>query len=278
MFTASPNDRYAEPVHERQDFYGDVLDGLIRGGVLNTEMTVLVVCGGPTDRTVLKRSGFRDVTVSNVDERPHEQDVAPFEWSYQDAERITFPDESFDFCIVHSGLHHCRSPHRALLEMYRVARKGLLLIEPYDNLVTRLGVRLNIGQRYEHAGVFLNDFQHGGVAGTPIPNFVYRWSEQDIVKTISCYAPHAGHEIRFIHRMRIPWTQLRRRRDKTLYYLVWLGQPLLKALEFCVPKQSNNFAALILKPELPKALQPWLRMEGESIALNDQWLADRYSH
>ena len=35
-----------------------------------------------------------------------------------------FEDGAFDFVVVHQGLHHCHSPHRGLLEMYRVARRG----------------------------------------------------------------------------------------------------------------------------------------------------------
>jgi ubiquinone/menaquinone biosynthesis C-methylase UbiE len=260
-----------------QDFYREMVDDLLATGVLKTPMRILVVCGGQIDRAVLRKGGFQHVVISNVDPRPGEDEFAPFDWCYQDAERLTFEDGSFDFCIVHSGLHHCYSPHRALLEMYRVARTGLLLFEPYDNLTTRLGVKLNIGQAYEHASVFQNDYAYGGVGNSPIPNFIYRWTEQEIVKTINCYAPHARHEIRFIHKTRIPWTQLRGRRNKTLYHLVRLGQPALKLTELCFPKQSNNFAALVLKPQLPLALHPWLRQDGEALRLNDQWLAARYS-
>src|SRR5690242_11001700 len=129
-----------------EEFYRDVIDHLVDEGTMTTSMEVLVLCGGQVDRAVLTASGFDNVVISNVDERA--QDFAPYRWSYQDAERLTFDDESFDFCVVHSGLHHCYSPHRALLEMYRVARRGLVFFEPYDNLLTRLGVKLNIGQEY----------------------------------------------------------------------------------------------------------------------------------
>jgi SAM-dependent methyltransferase len=239
-------------------------------------MEILVVCGGPVDRAVLVACGFRRVVISNIDDRAGTAEFAPFTWSYQDAERLIYQDGSFDFCLVHSGLHHCHSPHRALLEMYRVSRVGLLLFEPYDNLLTRLGVKLRFGQEYEHAGVFCNRYHHGGVANTPIPNYVYRWTEQEIVKTVHTFAPHARHEIRFIHKMRIPWTQLRKRRKRALYHIVRLAQPALKLLETCAPRQSNNFAALVLKPDLPRALHPWLRQEGDGIALNNEWVAARY--
>jgi ubiquinone/menaquinone biosynthesis C-methylase UbiE len=259
-----------------QEFYREVISQLVRSGVLRTDMEILVICGGHTDRAVLQEAGFERVVISNVDPRPSEMEFAPFGWNYQDAERLAFDDGSFDICLVHSGLHHCHSPHRALLEMYRVARRGLILFEPYDNLLTHLGVRLNIGQEYEHAAVYFNEGKYGGVGNGPIPNYVYRWTEQEIVKAIQCYAPHARHDIRFIHKMRIPWTQLRHRRNKAFYYTVRFAQPLLKLLEFAFPKQSNNFAAVVLKPDLPLDLHPWLRQDGETIRLNDEWLAARY--
>jgi ubiquinone/menaquinone biosynthesis C-methylase UbiE len=259
-----------------QDFYDEVIARLLRADVLNTAMKVLVVCGGQTDRAVLLRSGFRDVVISNIDVGAENQDFRPYQWSYQDVELLSFADGSFDFCLVHSGLHHCRSPDRGLLEMYRVARTGLLLFEPYDSMTTRLGVRMHIGQEYEHAGVFRNSCHHGGVNNTAIPNYVYRFTEREIMKTVSCYAPYARHEFRFFHRMRVPWTQLRTRRNQALYRTVRLAQPALKLLETCAPKQSNNFGALVLKPDLPSALHPWLRQEGGSIRLNDEWLAAHY--
>jgi SAM-dependent methyltransferase len=259
------------------DFYGEMIGTLLQSGVLHTAMRILVVCGGKVDADVLKRYGFRDVVVSNVDSRPNRVDFVPYEWCYQDAEHLTYEDGSFDFCLVHSGLHHCYSPHRALIEMYRVARKGLLLFEPYDNLVTRFGVRLKVGQEYEHASTFCNALHHGGVGNTDIPNFVYRFTQQEIIKTINCYAPYARHDIRFIHRMRVPWTQLRRRRNKTLYYVIRAAQPALKLVETCLPRQSNNFAALVLKPDLPRQLHPWLRHDGRAIRLNDEWVASRYN-
>lgn len=261
-----------------REFYQEVIAQLLRQGVLSTDMHVLVLCGGRLDKSVLQAAGFTNVTISNVDPRPNEKEFLPYTWAYQDAENITLPDESVDFCIVHSGLHHCQSPHRALLEMYRVARKGLLLFEPYDNLLTRVGVKLKIGQDYEHASVFCNDGHFGGVRNSEIPNFIYRWTEQEIVKTINCYAPHARHRFQFIHKTRIPWTQLRKRRNKTYYWLVWLAQPVLKIIEWCAPKQCNNFAAVVLKPELPADLHPWLVQDGEKIKMKDDWLTARYTH
>lgn len=262
-----------------RDFYDEVIMELVRDGVLDTAMKVLVVCGGRTDTLVLERCGFRDVVISNLGLRPAGKDLGSFRWSQQDAERLAFDDDSFDFAVVHSGLHHCHSPHRALLEMYRVARRGVLVFEPYDNLLTRTGVRLGIGQEYEHAGVageLGRNGHRGGVANTTIPNFVYRFTEREIIKTIHSYAPFARHDIRFFHRMRIPWGQLRRRRDRGLYLAVRLAQPVLKLVEVFAPRQSNNFAAVILKPDLSRTLHPWLQRSSGAVEVNSDWLAGRY--
>jgi SAM-dependent methyltransferase len=259
-----------------RDFYSEIVGELTAAGVLDPAMRVLVVCGGRRDRDVLLELGFRDVTISNIGPAPAARDHEPYAWIAQDAERLEHPDGAFDLCLVHSGLHHCRSPHRALLEMYRVASRAVLLFEPYDNLLTRVGVRLNIGQEYEHAGVHCNHGHAGGVGNSSVPNYVYRFTEREIAKAISSHAPHARHELRFFHRMRIPWTQLRRRRNRAFYHAVRAARPALKLVEVCLPKQSNNFAALVLKPDLPAGLQPWLRAEGDEIRLDDRWLASRY--
>ena len=43
-----------------------------------------------------------------------------------------------------------------------------------------------------------------------------------------------------------------------------------------VVRQTNNFAAVVLKPDLSQDLHPWLRQEGNGFALNDEWVTARY--
>jgi SAM-dependent methyltransferase len=257
-------------------FYEEVLGDLLRANILDTQMRVLVVCGGTTDRDTLYQNGFQSVVISNITPPLSDDLFAPFEWVLQDAEHLTFDDNTFDFCIVHSGLHHCYSPHRALLEMYRVARKGILLFEPYDNFLTRLGVRLRFGQDYEHAAVFARDSVHGGVGNSSIPNYVYRFTEREIVKTTNSFAPYGATHCKFMYRMRVPWSQLKQRKSKIVYLAVLLAFPLLKAIEIVAPKQSNNFAAVVLKPKLPDELHPWLTWDHGTPVPNRQWLSKRY--
>ena len=260
-----------------QGFYTEVLQDLLKRNVLHRKMRILVVCGGLADREALLQAGFQSAVISNLDVRPNGNEFYPFESSVQDAEDLSYGDNSFDFCVVHSGLHHCYSPHRALLEMYRVARKGLLLFEPYDNLLTRLGVVLKLGQEYEHAAVFYNDCSSGGVRNSSIPNYVYRWREQEIVKTVNSWSPNGRHTFRFFHKTRIPWAQLKGRKNRGFYYAVLLLYPLIMAVRVLLPRQSNNFAALVLKPQFPHDLFPWLCSQDNTIRLNTSWLAEKYN-
>src|ERR1700682_1596880 len=49
-----------------------------------------------------------------------------------DAENLPFETGSFDYCFVHDGLHHLTQPERAIAELARVARRGIIVTEPAD--------------------------------------------------------------------------------------------------------------------------------------------------
>lgn len=52
----------------------------------------------------------------------------------ENAESLSFEDGQFDFVLCKDSLHHFPRPTLALHEMLRVARKGVILIEPMDDL------------------------------------------------------------------------------------------------------------------------------------------------
>jgi SAM-dependent methyltransferase len=262
---------------EGDDFYETTLEWLIGKGVLNRNLNVFVVCGGRCDKDVLLEAGFTDVTISNLDSRANGDEFSPFRWRCQDAEKLEIPDNEYDFCIVHNGLHHCASPHRALLEMFRVARKGVLVFEPRDTLLVRLGIRFNFGQDYETASVEGDGLGFGGMRNSGIPNYVYRWTEREIEKTIRSFSPWG--EPRFLYRyaLRIPWARLRAMRNKTFLFLVNMLLPLLRLFCFCFPKQSNGFAFAVIKPRIPDDVQPWLKLENGRILMNRDWMEREYT-
>ncbi len=135
----------------RISFYEENVEKWIK----NRSVNILVVAGGETDCNVFKGLGFVNVTISNINQGVANKidQYAPFKWCYQDAENLSFDENSFDFVIVHAALHHCFSPHRALLNIYRVAKQGVILFEARDNLLMRLAEFLGIAQTYEHMAV-----------------------------------------------------------------------------------------------------------------------------
>lgn len=257
------------------DFYVDVITRLMRRGWMHPQDRVLVTCGGPIDRAALLSAGIKEAVISNVDERVAPAAFSPFEWSYQDAEHLTYEDRSFDIVVCHSGLHHCRSPHRALLEMYRVARKGLLVFEPRDGWLVRLGTKLGFGQEYEVAAVVANESTWGGVANSAIPNYVYRWSRREVEKTISSYAPEVTHEIAFFNALRIPEGALALQKKKLRLAMAKGMLLIAKAVQY-FPPLANNIAFFVRKPAPTEHLQPWLRNGAAGVGLNRDWISSRF--
>lgn len=56
------------------------------------------------------------------------------EYSVQNAEKLSFPDSSFDVIFCKEAFHHFPRPYLALYEMIRVAKKAVVLIEPAEKL------------------------------------------------------------------------------------------------------------------------------------------------
>jgi SAM-dependent methyltransferase len=259
------------------DFYTATLERLMAAGWLRGEDRVLVVCGGPVDHQAMLEVGLRDVVISNLDERMDDDGrYEPFEWAFQDVEALTYADETFDVCIVHDGLHHCRSPHRGLLEMLRVSRRGVLAFEPRDSGLVRLGVRLDFGQRYETAAVAYNDMRFGGVRNSAVPNYVHRWTEREVEKTVRAALPEGEPQFRYFHALRVPEQRLAGMKSSTQRRAVELGMPVLRGLSKLLPKLTNGFAFAITKPQLPTDLHPWLRDAAGVIGPDPEWFEVTY--
>jgi SAM-dependent methyltransferase len=232
-------------------FYIDVLGRLIADGTISTSDSVLVVCGGPLDEHVISMAGFSDVTITNLDD---DMSNTP-----QDAENLSYEDRSFDLVVVHAGLHHCASPHRALLEMFRVARKCALAFESRDSLMMRIAVRLGLTIDYELEAVS-KDFKTGGLANGPIPNFIYRWTERDVEKTIASYDPGHLHKVTFFYDLRIPVQRFANTGNRALQLVGLAIAPLSRVFAVIAPKQCNEFAFAIRRTDV---LQPWMESESK---------------
>ncbi len=251
-----------QELKQSDPFYVTVLRAAFLSGAIRSDDRILVVCGGAKDEASLREAGLHNLTLSNIG-----SDVEV------DVENLVYADESFDVVIVHSGLHHCASPHRGLLEMHRVSRRCLILFEPADNLITRFGQKLGIGQTYEFAAVEDNGFACAGWRNTSVPNWVYRFTSAEIRQTINCAAPFGPHHFSFFYRTRVPWRQLRARRNKVPLLLAAIGAPFLRLCDFLGPIFSNNLAAVVVKPDLPREKFPWLELQGTVWSAYRPWFA-----
>lgn len=142
-----------------------------------------------------------------------------------------------------------------MLDLYRVARRGILCLESRDSAGMRLAARAGLVDDYEVTAVAAHGFAAGGVANTAVPNDVYRWTEQEFEKTSSSYAPHARGRFVYLREPEIPWSVvdamggLRARAVRAL-------APLAEAVVRVIPSQANLFAFAAVKLG---ELQPWLR-------------------
>ncbi len=242
-------------------FYGRVLHALLDEGIIRRSDSLLVVCGGRTDADFLLEAGFSVANISNLD-TACAQDYSPYQWSHQDAEMLSFPDANFDWAVVHGGLHHCASPHRALLEMCRVARKGVVVIEARDSALMRLAVRLGFTPEYELEAVVLHGFSSGGVRNSAVPNYIYRWTEREVKKTIESAYPDRQNEFRWFYGLELPRQRLTMARLPLRLAAYFLGFGA-KVCQWSLPRQGNRFAFAILH----NGDKPWIERSDDGVRL-----------
>jgi len=223
------------------------------------EEPVLVLGGGQEDLDILTACGFKQIVMSNIGSPGLSLD----------AESIALPDDTYPVVFAHAVLHHCRSPHQAVGEMVRVARKHVFFLEPNDSWALGLLVRLKLSFPYELAAVVAHDYTEGGMRNGPIPNYIYRWTGHEVEKCVAAYHP----ERRAIVRPYPYWDFYVNERDllarkesrvasiakaigpSNFVKLLHAGQTVLNMLP-PLRSQGNKFLCAISKGEL----HPWIEM------------------
>ena len=261
----------------RTAFVQSVLARLLKRRILSADSSVLAVCAKSDERDVLRRIGLSSVVISNLDERVEAEHVEPFEWSRQDAENLTFRDASFDFVLVSAGLHHCASPHRGLLEMYRVARKGVIVFEPADTALARLARRSGFAPDFELAAVVNNDFRAGGVRNSAIPNYVYRWTEREFEKTLTSNDPTGRIRFLYVRDLDLLHARVFKAKNRWKAALARLARPLAGLLATIFRTQGNSLAMIALKPTRPDDLWPWLEESAEGLRFRRDYARSEHS-
>ena len=132
------------------------------------EMSLLTVCGGVGgEATFFRKAGFKNITNTDFSENAlkvcnHRDPLLQTRWL--NAESMDLADGSFDIVLVQDGLHHLPRPVLGLNEMLRVARHGVVVIEPHLGLAAKI-----LGREWEeHNGIF---------------NYVFRWNRMIFQQT-----------------------------------------------------------------------------------------------
>lgn len=111
----------------------------------------------------------------------HEEGIVD-DFRSENAEKLSFVDESYDFVLCKESYHHFPRPYSALYEMIRVAKKGIVIIEPQDPiskmpLLLFVVNSLNALKSNLGSSIWKNRFSY-----EPVGNFVYKVSEREFEK------------------------------------------------------------------------------------------------
>lgn len=260
----------------RKAFVKEVLQELVGDSVLSTRSSILAVCAWTDERDVFNELGFDNVTISNLNDSIRADEFAPFEWSHQDAQSLTYEDRTFDFVFVADGLHHCSSPHLALIEMYRVSRTGVIVFESRDSFLMKAGEMLNLTPQYELEAVVDNGFVSGGMNNTGLPNHIYRWTENEFRKAIRSYDPTGRHDFRFFYGLNLPFDAAALRKSKLKLIVLHLARPFVWVFTKLFKKQCNTFGMVALRPKQPDENWPWLTGQSGSMVVDREYAKSRF--
>lgn len=237
----------------RTAFVTKTLRKLLNDHVMLASNSVLAVCAGTAEQKLFQDVGLQNVTLTSLDPTMTRESTTPFSSRLADVRNLPFDSGEFDFVFVSDGLHHCDSPHAALVEMYRVARKGVIVFESRDSALMRFAVGRGLSEEYELAAVIDNGGTCAGVNYTEIPNYVYRWSEREFEKVVACADPTGKPTVKFFYGFNGPpreYTGV-----KAMLFRVALTAA--KIFSWVFKTQSNSFCMVALKPT---QLFSWLEL------------------
>ncbi len=240
------------------NFYQKILNIITNKNIISKNDSILIVAGGQKDKETFYNCGFENVTISNLDYHGGISDYKPYFWKREDAENLSFNENEFDWVFVHAGLHHCASPHRGLCEMLRVSKKGIGVFESRDSFLNKLANKLNLAPSYELEPCVLSKGEYGGVRNSHIPNYVYKWTENEVKKAVNSYIPEYKHKFYFHYGLLIPIQRLSMSKNILKKVMALIGNFLIPILTLFFKKQGNLFAFIVVKNI---ELQPWVKIE-----------------
>ena len=269
---------------DRSRFH-QILQNCVRSEKIDLQCNVLIVGAGCEDVEILHNVGFRRMTLTNLqnsdDFQPPHMDGADLSAFNADVEDMQIADGSYDLVLAHEVLHHCRSPHKALLEMLRVSRRHVIIMEPNDSLLMRAFVKFRFSFPYELPVVIDHNFLEGGVRNSCVPNYIYRWNARDMYQTTASFIPESEFSL-YVRRywdFNVSKDELALRSQTRIGSFTKIMGPELflaclhgfQAVVNHLPwlgRQGNKFFGCITMHD---HLKPWLVRENGRIAFNRRY-------
>ena len=220
---------------------------------LNKDSSILILGASDQEGHLFQKLRYKKVTLSNV----NLVQLKDFKNKQYKKKKLNFNNLSsiksncYDYVVVHASIHHASKPHNILLEMYRIAKNGILVIEANDSLIMRLSVKLNFSEDFEKSALNKKNFV-GGVDESNIPNYVYRWTEREIKKLFYSYQPDKKINIIFNYQNNIFNESLSNNFiKKTIIIFTYV---FLKIIFYLFPKQQNLMSIYIDKKNYKKRI------------------------
>jgi ubiquinone/menaquinone biosynthesis C-methylase UbiE len=216
---------------------------------------------GGADAWMLREMGAAHVSASNIsDARLRRLKKAGhldgIEIRALNAEALDLPDHSVDFIFCKEAFHHFPHAPLAFYEFLRVARRGVLLIEPCEASsprifdVLRMLAKLVLRRR----SPIYEQFE-------PVGNFIYRVSKREIERALTAIQSPWFAVLDF-NDFGTRWITTRPRDHAVARFLFQLGLHVQNGLSAARLMSPGLCAVFIPVQQAPDALKPALRRHG----------------
>jgi len=221
---------------------------------INKDSNFLLISASLYEVKILKELGYLNFSITYHDEDEKNQfldfgfkeNINLFKSDLRD---LTFKDKSFDYTITNATIHHIDLPHKAITELYRVAIRGVLVMESTDSFIMRLATKIKLAEEFEVSSVN-EDKNTGGLLDTAIPNYVYRWTEKEILKLLKSFDPKNINFVNFDYASDL--TNFKTRDSYIENILLKILIIMGKIFFFFFKKQQNCMSIFIDKTKIKK--------------------------
>ena len=218
---------------------------------LNRDKSILVLGASSDEANLFHKLQFKKITLSNINlsqlKGGKKYNFKKVKIDFRNLYKIK--NNSYDYVVVHASIHHTSKPHNILLEMYRIAKLGVLIVESNDSFIMRLAVKLNFSEDFEKSALNYKTYV-GGVDGSHVPNYVYRWTEREIKKLFYSYQPDKKINVIFNYQNNIYNENLSDSFLKKI--IIVISYVFLKIIFILFPKQQNLMSIYIDKKNFKK--------------------------